>query len=117
VPDPGAHVQEYGRRPSPGGWSQTSLLLAHAAWGESAQDDDAPWVRDRVNHRVVRGKCIVFIQGDLFAMRQMRFEMENPEDTGRTNPGISGGDTLIMSREIGTQRSRHKISDCSKQRQ
>ena len=41
---PGAHVQECDRRPSPG--------------DESANDDDVPWVRDRVNRRVVRGKCI-----------------------------------------------------------
>jgi len=42
---PGAHAQECDRRPSPG--------------GESANDDDAPWVWDRVNHRVVRGKFVV----------------------------------------------------------
>jgi len=39
---PGAHVQEYDKRPS--------------SRGESANDDDASWERNRVNHRVVRGK-------------------------------------------------------------
>ena len=40
----GAHVQECGRRPR--------------SRDESANDDEVPWVRIRVNHRVVRGKLI-----------------------------------------------------------
>lgn len=38
---PGAHEQECDRRPRSG--------------RESVNDDDAPWVRGRINHRVVRG--------------------------------------------------------------
>ena len=57
---PGAHVQEFGRRPSYGGWSQTCLLFVHAVRDESANDNDAPWGRTRVNHRVVRGLVVRF---------------------------------------------------------
>lgn len=49
MPDPGAHVQEYGIE------RESRSVLPPSPGGESANDDDALWVMDRVNHRVVQG--------------------------------------------------------------
>ena len=54
---PGAHVQEYDNE------RETRSVLPSSR-GELANDNDAPWVRDRVNHRVVRGKY-TFLFGEV----------------------------------------------------
>ena len=61
---PGAHVQECDIRLSPR--------------GELANDNDAPWVWDRVNHRVVRGQYTTLFGEICLCGRTDKSDSENP---------------------------------------
>ena len=101
---PGAHVQEYDNEREP-----RSVLPSPG--GELANDNDAPWVRDRVNHRVVRRQCRegctnrLLYSGRSVCMAVgciliLRIRNRKPDKQILIR---SEGDTLILSQLDGTQ--------------